>query len=459
MSLLQIYDRIRPGSKFFALFAIMNLFLSSSEVQSFDHTIKNPDHGWIPVSPRGEIRPNFSQQPGKAPTEEPIWVIQTGASIADHGWFQRSFPVKGGSWYQFGAIKKTKDVESPNRSAPARIVWQDAQGKPVRANVPPNKSGEKAYIPLAEPEHPMDGSTNAEGWTEVRGVYQAPDSATQALVELHLQWAPKGTVQWSRISLMESTAPAPRKVRLATAHYVPTGKSVERNREEYWHLILAAKAKGADLIVLGETINHTNLGKKPHEVAEPIPGPTTNYFSDLAKNQKIHIVVGLYERHDTVVYNSACLIGPDGMLVGTYRKVCLPHSEIEDGVTPGKNFPVFDTKLGKVGMMICYDGFFPEVARGLALNGAEIVAWPVAGCNPLLSRARACENHIFLVSSTYTDSKANWTISAIYDRDGTPLAQADKWNTIAISEVDLSRPHFWRNNLGDFRSMIPRHRP
>lgn len=415
--------------------------------------------GWKGVSQREEIRPQFRQEAGGGPKGEPTLILSTGHSLGDHGWFQKSYPVKGGNYYRFSALRQTMGVESPNRSTPVRIVWQNALGKPVRANGPPNKSGEKAYIPLAEPEHPLDGSTNAEGWTEVRGVYQAPDSATQAIVELHLQWAPKGTVKWSRISLMETTAPAPRKVRLATAHLVPTGKSIEKNREEYAPLIQTASGKGADLIVLGETINHTNLGKKPHEVAEPIPGPTTNYFSDLAKNQKIHIVVGLYERDGPVVYNSACLLGPDGMLIGTYRKVCLPHSEIEDGVTPGKDFPVFETRLGKVGMMVCYDGFFPEVARGLTLKGAEIVAWPVAGCNPLLSRARACENHIFLVSSTYTDTKANWTISAIYDRDGMPLAQADKWNTIEIAEVDLSRPHFWRNNLGDFRSMIPRHRP
>ena len=113
----------------------------------------------------------------------------------------------------------------------------------------------------------------------------------------------------------------------------------------------------------------------------------------------------------------------------------------------------------KIGLMICYDGFFPEVARELTNRGAEIIAWPVWGCNPLLGRARACENHVYVVSSTYTDAKSNWMISAIIDHAGEPLAVGKEWGDVAIAEVDLSQRHFWRNNLGDFHNMVQRHRP
>jgi predicted amidohydrolase len=159
------------------------------------------------------------------------------------------------------------------------------------------------------------------------------------------------------------------------------------------------------------------------------------------------------------VYNAAVLIGPDGALIGKYRKMCLPHSEIESGVTPGDDYPVFDTALGKIGMMVCYDGFFPEVARELSNRGAEIIAWPVWGCNQLLARARACENHVYVVSSTYMNVQDEWMISAIFDHAGQPLARADKNSNIAVAEVDLAERYFWRNNLGDFHNMIPRHRP
>ena len=89
----------------------------------------------------------------------------------------------------------------------------------------------------------------------------------------------------------------------------------------------AAKQK-ADLVVLGETVTYVGLGKKPHEVAEPVPGPSTEYFGSLAKKHNLYIVAGLYERYKHLVYNVAVLMGPDGKLVGKYRKVCLPRDEI-----------------------------------------------------------------------------------------------------------------------------------
>src|SRR5262249_41262745 len=151
---------------------------------------------------------------------------------------------------------------------------------------------------------------------------------------------------------------------------------------------------------------------------------------NLAKTNHIYVVLSLYERDGTVVYNTAILLDPNGKLIGKYRKVCLPHGEIEAGVTPGKDYPVFETKFGKVGMMVCYDGFFPEGARELTNRGAEVIAWPVWGCNPLLAQARACENHVYLVSSTYTDVKNDWTITAVYDHSGKPMAKALKWGEV-----------------------------
>ncbi len=418
-----------------------------------------PPAGWQTAAPRDEISPVFSFEPKGGPNHDGSFVITHDSREGLDGWFQKSFTVSGGEFYRFQAVRKTRDVSVPRRSAVARVLWSDAAGRMVSADVPEGQVKELGHVPSAEPEYPVDGATEARGWTTVSGVYRAPAKATCAVVELHLQWAPKGRIEWSEVEFAKTSPPPPRKMRLATIHYKPTGKSPRQNCEEYAPLLAEAANQRADLVVLGETVPSVGVERKLAELAEPVPGPTTDYFGELARKNNLHLVLSLHERVGHLVYNTAVLLGPDGKLIGKYHKVCLPPSEVAAGVAPGNDYPVFDTKLGKVGLMVCYDGFFPEVARELSNRGAEIIAWPVYGCNPLLAQARACENHVYIVSSAFMQPQDRWMISAIFDQAGKPIAQASTWGTVAVAEVDLSQPYVGPYNLGDFRAMVPRHRP
>jgi predicted amidohydrolase len=136
-------------------------------------------------------------------------------------------------------------------------------------------------------------------------------------------------------------------------------------------------------------------------------------------------------------------------VAGKYRKVHLPYDEFEGGLTPGSAYPVFQTDFGKVGMMICWDSEFQDPARALALAGAEIILLPIWDATLPLMRARAMENRVFLVSSSYGDP------SMILDPKGQELAAAIDRGSAAAATLDLNRRWEW-GGLGDMRQRIQR---
>lgn len=182
-----------------------------------------------------------------------------------------------------------------------------------------------------------------------------------------------------------------------------------------------ASKEGVQLLVLPESalqgfLFHTD-GRIDQEEAsylwgnsETIPGPSTLQVAEWTAEFGMTVVFGLWEQVQypatPILYNSAVLIGPEG-IVGVYRKVHQPTEE-RHHYTPGSDWPVFETPLGKIGILICYDQCFPEAARELTLRGAEVLiipnAWPGSDQASddrydFFGRARAAENNRWVLQS------------------------------------------------------------
>ncbi|MDN6461243.1 MAG: acyltransferase, partial [Corynebacterium flavescens] len=165
--------------------------------------------------------------------------------------------------------------------------------------------------------------------------------------------------------------------------------------EKHEELTRKAAKEGAEIICYQELFYGPYFGivqdTKYYDYAESIPGPTTERFQKLAKELGIVIVLPIYEEENTgVLYNTAVVIDADGTLVGKYRKHHIPHVDRfweKFYFRPGNTgWPVFETKVGNIGVTICYDRHFPEGWRNLGLAGAEIVFNPNASKPGLSNR-------------------------------------------------------------------------
>ncbi len=230
---------------------------------------------------------------------------------------------------------------------------------------------------------------------------------------------------------------------------LPVKEIQDKALEKHVGMIEQAAAQGVQILGLQEIFNGPyfcpSQDGKWFDAAEAIPGPTTEVMQQLAKKHSMVIVVPLYERQQAgVYYNSAAVVDADGSYLGKYRKQHIPHTSgfwEKFFFKPGNlGYPVFNTAYGCVGVYICYDRHFPEGARLLGLNGAEIVFNPsatVAGLSQYLWKleqpAHAVANGYFVAASNRVGVEKPWDLGKFY---GTSYIVDPRGNFLATGSED-----------------------
>lgn len=271
---------------------------------------------------------------------------------------------------------------------------------------------------------------------------------------------------------------------IQAANNTPTGRSVKVIKKNMTELhekyIRQAAKKGAQVVCLQEIFYGPYFCAEQnirwYESAEPAPdGPTTRWGMDLARELGIVLVLPIYEEALTgVYYNTATVIDADGTYLGKFRKIHIPHCAPgfweKFYFKPGNlGYPVFETAVGKIGVYICYDRHFPEGARLLALNGAEIIFNPsatVAGLSEYLwfleQPAHSVANQVFMGCINRVGVEKPWNIGQFYgqsyfvDPRGKVIAKGSRTkDDVVVADLDLDMIKEVRNVWQFFRDRRP----
>lgn len=239
--------------------------------------------------------------------------------------------------------------------------------------------------------------------------------------------------------------------------------SAETNRRRAREMVLEAAGRGAQIVCLPELFTSPYFCTSEDAgfgYAEPVPGPSSEALSETAKEAKIVLIGGsVHESAGGKYYNTSSVFGPDGTLMGTYRKTHIPHDEgffEQHYFQPGDTgFRVFSSQHAKFGVLICYDQWYPEAARSNALLGAEIIFYPTAIGNvddvpqqegnwqeawENVQRGHAIANATIVAAVNRVGREGRtefWGGSFVCDAFGRTLVRGGKDEEILVVTVDL----------------------
>ena len=259
-------------------------------------------------------------------------------------------------------------------------------------------------------------------------------------------------------------------MQIAVAQMTSCTDAKEKNVRRAIELITEAAGRRADLVVLPEFFNVEYFAQHRDyrylDYAEALDGPSLSAVAACCRKERVWCVATILERARAgSYYDTAALIDRDGEIRGTYRKT---HPAAVYGLEKiyfryGGKYPVFEVEGWRVGIMICYDAFFPEVARSLALRGAELVVAPFAAPRHPVWQAmhitRAFENGIYLAVCNKVGQEDDWTFageSLVISPGGEVLGTgSDSKDDIVCADLDLAKVDYWRRRYPMFRDRRP----
>lgn len=241
---------------------------------------------------------------------------------------------------------------------------------------------------------------------------------------------------------------------IAAAVQMSVPETPEKSIEKADKLVREAAARGANVILLPELFENWYFCQErrydSYKLALPLEGnPAVQHFKAVAKEMGVVLPISFFERDETVLYNSIAMIDADGEILGVYRKTHIPDDHFYQEkfyFTPGNTgFKVWDTKFGRIGVGICWDQWFPEAARCMALMGAELLLYPTAiGSEPIIE----CDSMPHWQRCMQGHSAANLMPVIAANRVGTERVTPDEDNSRQESALTFYGSSFITDGTG-----------
>lgn len=388
-----------------------------------------PD-GWTVVAPNKALAPKFAL---RRDSEAGTQLSATGNGRDEcFGFIKHPVRLEGGKTYRLRVRFQVQGLEDLNRHLVHAIFGYGFN--------------EGVF------EYRRDGD-----WIIGERSFTGPSGDMDADLRLSFRYSADGRVVWDRVSLQEREPIPPRPVTVAVG-WGWGGKDSAANLDHWSRFLDAAGERKADVALLPEIWNVWLDNATAPLAPETLDGPACAFMSAKAKQWKMYVSGTFARRDGDVLYNSAPLFDRDGKLVGVYDKNMLFDPELDNGTSPGVGYPVFETDFGKVGIIICYDSWFPEPARLLGYKGAELMLFPNAGYYRELMPARASDNGLAIAVSSLNCPAGLWDSGGNQAGESKPeetryapqgaITSYEKLDDLrmVLTTIDLSKkpsPHYW----------------